>query len=450
MKIEKQEIINLIKNGFDIELIALEFDLDLDKLKKLKDLIDNFDEEKKNQQKEKNDIDKSKQYRSNFRILREKYINIYNDNPNKEKENNLEMSQEEKIKVDREISEIEHLVDGIEKLNYKNKRDKIKKILNITRKLYKYKLSIEQIERLDLLLNSDSINEIKLSSTDILSQSLYSVRKRNNKKYILAIDIAQSQTEDIQELQELKKKIKPEMIKENYLYNSLKSKINNKILKIRQKDMLDGIKGDIPESIKDIAIQIAKNNLDIDEANKIIDAEVQEKEKQKAKTKFTLSAEQEKQILLSKIQTLIGEDDEFKYNIVDSKSAVLNISQLCGISEVQALEIVSHNLINRDRFDEAKQLCNNMLRTCKAEDSIGLYRIIGKIKCAEIGNLVLRLIRKEGNIEDDIESCMKLIENELKLRNIKLESVSLGKSRNGTRKITLADIWYDKRPIKSK
>ena len=41
--------------------------------------------------------------------------------------------------------------------------------------------------------------------------------------------------------------------------------------------------------------------------------------------------------------------------------------------------------------------------------------------------------------------CIELVEEKLRKRSIKLNAISLGKSEDGLRTITLADIWQDEK-----
>ena len=65
-----------------------------------------------------------------------------------------------------------------------------------------------------------------------------------------------------------------------------------------------------------------------------------------------------------------------------------------------------------------------------------------KIRNAEISDIVLKGINTQGTEEEERE-YFELIEKGIKMENVKLRAISLGKSQDGTRNITLADIWTD-------
>ena len=66
-----------------------------------------------------------------------------------------------------------------------------------------------------------------------------------------------------------------------------------------------------------------------------------------------------------------------------------------------------------------------------------------EIRNEEIGDAVLKGINMDGTLEEQ-NAYYELIEKGLKQGNVKLGAVCLGKSEDGLRTITLADIWTEK------
>lgn len=64
------------------------------------------------------------------------------------------------------------------------------------------------------------------------------------------------------------------------------------------------------------------------------------------------------------------------------------------------------------------------------------------IRNAEIGNVVMTAINMNGTPEEEME-YISLIEKGLKMGNVSLKAIPLGKSKDGIKRITLADIWTD-------
>lgn len=65
-----------------------------------------------------------------------------------------------------------------------------------------------------------------------------------------------------------------------------------------------------------------------------------------------------------------------------------------------------------------------------------------KIINAEIGDIVSRMLKSDEKAEDQIEA-FKLLEEKIKSKKINLKAISLGKSKDGLKDITLADIWNE-------
>ena len=64
-----------------------------------------------------------------------------------------------------------------------------------------------------------------------------------------------------------------------------------------------------------------------------------------------------------------------------------------------------------------------------------------KIRTEELGDMILKGIKSE-EYQDD--KCFELIEEGLKLGNISLKEIKLGENQDGSRIITLEDIWDGK------
>ena len=78
------------------------------------------------------------------------------------------------------------------------------------------------------------------------------------------------------------------------------------------------------------------------------------------------------------------------------------------------------------------------------ESSLSAYirKLRKQIRNEEISDIVLKGLNMNGT-EREERTYFELIEKGIKMGNIKLGAVSLGKSQDGLRNITLADIWVD-------
>ena len=309
-------------------------------------------------------------------------------------------------------------------------------------------MDVEELTKLSFFYDFKDFKKYNLSNT--ISNTISNIIKKINKyqriidrKLAEAIDIAQSQTEDLEELKALKQKITTEMEIENeILIGSVKSKINNKISKIQQKKALERIKNDIPKSILEIINDLANGIVDIEKANKIIEEEAKKRVNSKTKTTFSLTEQQEKRQILIQIGTAIREKSD-RFHIVNPETTIYQIQELCGKDLGQAVRIVVENLISRKDFEEAKRICSKFSGKDKGDIiAIVMKDLRLKIRNAEISDIVLKGINTQGTEEEE-RKYFELIEKGIKMENVKLKAISLGKSQDGTRNITLADIWTD-------
>ena len=93
-------------------------------------------------------------------------------------------------------------------------------------------------------------------------------------------------------------------------------------------------------------------------------------------------------------------------------------------------------------FDEAEKLCEAY--GIKQKDNIpnsayirGLKRLV---RSAKVGDLVYRTINSEVSPEDE-EKFWRLLQEGLKMGNVSMRDISLGKNKDGSKEITLEDIW---------
>ena len=268
-------------------------------------------------------------------------------------------------------------------------------------------------------------------------------RKIVIKKLAEAIDIVQAQSDELEELKGLERKLTMGMQQNNQIVvGAVKSRIGNKISKIIQQKAIDRIRNDISEDIEFMIREIANGTLDSQIANKIIVKEGNKTIEKKPKNRFSLTEEQEKRQILVQIRTVLIEKSE-QYHIENPEKTILQIQELCGGELEQAIRTVVKNLINVKEFERAKEVCNRF-SSKDNESSLSTYirRLRKQIRNEQISDIVLKGLNLNGT-EREERTYLELIEKGLKRRNIKLSAISLGKSQDGLRNITLADIWED-------
>ena len=286
---EIEEIKQIIKKGFDLELISFELDIPIEELKKYKDEIErNNNLSKTKTHNEKKIIDKKNiKAHSKMQKMREKYNQIFfTDN---KKEINLPNVSKQQIElINSVITEIEKNIRELKSQPKAEIRKKVGTILTELNKIESYPLTVEQSEKLYILMKSKDLEKLNLKSTDKIDTYINKKRKMVIKKLAKSIDIAQSQTENLEELKNLQRKLTMEMAQKNpILVGSVISKIENKILKINQQKALYRIRNSISNDIEYIIKELANGTLDKEKAIKIIEEEARKKIKNREKKKFS-------------------------------------------------------------------------------------------------------------------------------------------------------------------
>ena len=442
---KEKEIKNLIRKGFDLELISFELDIPIEEIRKYKLELKNVgkDDSVRSYSAKGTENDKNKYGYLEMKQMRERYEKLFfRSNKTGVKIPNTLQKQDVEL-INSVIAEIEEIVDKIKELSKKERKKGASYIIEKLKKIEKYQLTIEQAEKLYYLLESETLKKLNLTSTDKIDYYMNKNRKAILKKLSTAIDIAQNQTEELEELKALERKLTMRMQQDSQIVvGGIKSKLRNKISKINQQQVIDRIRNDVPVNIEQIIKELANGTLDIQTANEIIEKEAKRRVESKPKTRFALTEEQETRQILIQIKTALMEKPE-QYNIEKPEITIMQIQELCGGELEQAIRIVVKNLTGTKDFERAKEVCDKFSSKDK-ESPLSKYitKLRKEIRNEEIGDIVLKGINMSGTYEEEKE-YFELIKKGLKMGNIKLGAVSLGESQDGLRTITLADIWTD-------
>lgn len=435
-----EEIKKLIKNGFDLELISFELDIPIEEIIQCKLEI----ERKSNAVRvysAKEIIDSKNRYaHSRMEKMREKYKKLFFNSNKNEVKQQKELPKQDVELINLVIVEIEEIINGIKELSKKEKRKGANDILVELKKIEDYQLTIDQAEKLYYLMQTEVLEKLNLTPKDKIDYYMNKNRKTIIRKLAEAVDIAQNQTDGLEELKALKRKLTTEMHRNNEIVvGAVRYRIENKILKINQKQVFDRIRNNIPANIELITKELANGTLNVQTANEILEQETKKRIESKPKTRFALTEEQEKRQILIQIKTALMEKPE-QYHIQNPEKTVMQIQELCGGELDQAMRTVIKNLTGTKDFERAKEVCNKFSRNDKESSlSTSIRRLRNEIRNDEISDIVLKGINMNGTEEE--RRYFELIEKGLKMGNVKLESISLGKSKDGLRTITLADIW---------
>lgn len=473
----------LLKSGFDIELISFELDIPIDLVRQCKTELESTNKnsaekansvEKINSAEKTNSIGKktytaqevidikNNQARSKIDQMRERYNELYSgSNSNSVKvakqpkehlpKEHTPLSQEELEFIKTVIETIRTNIQEMESLPKKGRgKDKRGMAINILaelKKIDKYQLPIEQAEELYNLMCSEQLKRLNQNSSDGMNYWMRDRRKKCALELAKAINIEQDSVEDLEELQKLAGKITYGLVNESPIsIGTVQTTISSRIKAIRHQQAIDRIRNNIPARIASIITDLASGTIDMQKANRIIDVEAKRRVQSKPKTRFSLTEEQERGQILIQIRTELTEKTD-QYHIQNPEKAVLQIQELCGTSVGLAVSAVVKNLIGRKDFKTAKIICDKFSSADKEERQKGeqarYFRTLrDEIRNAEISDIVMKAINTRGTSEE-ARAYYDLIEQGLNMGNVKMSAVSLGKNKDGTKNITLADVWID-------
>ena len=328
---EVKEIKNLIKKGFDLELISFELDIPIEKVRQYKLELESMRKNDSVKHSAKEIIEsKNKQAHLKFEQMREKYEELFFEDGKVETKKTQKITNRDDKLINLIISQIEEIENEMKQLPKNDRRRNANLILTQLKKIEGYQLTINQAEKLNFLIQSEVLEGLNLNPTDKINYYLKINKKTIVRKLIEAIDISQAETQDIEELKKLEKKITSKIQQSNpVITGTMRTKIKNKILRINQQKAIDKIRNDVPENIELIIKDLAKGTLDVQAANEILEDEAKKRVEGKPKTRFTLTEEQEKRQSLIQIKKILMENPE-QYHIEKPEVTIMQIEELCN------------------------------------------------------------------------------------------------------------------------
>lgn len=441
--LRESEIKKLIEKGFDIELISFEFDIPFEYVKKCQlELKNNKQDIKGYRITDKEDSKKSAH--SRMEKMREKYRKLTSPSDIDKKQEKVQSEQETKF-IEIITMKLQNKIEEFREFTKEQKRRNVKEIFSLLNKLEDYALTMEQAEKIINLMNSTELKGLSFSMGDAIDLHIEHKRQKVGRKLAKAIDLIQAQTEDIEELKSLNKKLPYEMaLKDKMVIGAVKERINNKILNLNQKQAISRIRNNVPESLQNIIMNLAQGTLNIENANSIIEEEAKKRVQSKPKTMFSLTEEQEKRQILIQIRTVLAEQGE-KYHIGNPDETIEQIQNLCKVEIEQAVKAVVNNMTSGKDYETAMEICDLYINKAGNDNMNRIFQILKKeVRSAEISGFILNGLKNEQTPEED-SAYVSFIERETRLGNIKMEAISLGKSFDGRTNITLADVWSDEK-----
>ena len=387
-------------------------------------------------------IKENKKAISKMDELRENYYHLYYTGDSSILQDEVALTQQQIELIESVIQKVDETIDKIGDISKTEKRRFAIEILKEIRKIEKLQLTVGQAQNLLTLLKSAKLNKVNVGFNDNTDAYVWKARKIFTKNLISAIDIEQCKTTDIDDLKLLQRKITTEIEKENLiLAKTVRDRIGNRIMEIQKQNAIERIKNDVSSEIDQVIRKLASGKLDdIEEANIVIEEESKRRFENKPKNKFSLTEEQEKNQLIIQIKKCLREQAEV-YPIENPEITIQQLTDLIGGNFADVINIVGQNCIINRQFEKAKAICDKYEE--KRDDvpqKSYIKRLRDDIKKAEIAEMILKSINKRGTVKEE-NRTFELIEEGLRRANIKLGAITLGKNQEGTKTITLEDIW---------
>lgn len=433
----EEEIIELVRYGCDPELIAFEFDVPINEIK-----------ETINAEAKKTFLNRE----SKMNKIRVKYFNqYYSYDSNDENVASMEPTPQEEKNVQEVIDYLKREQENIENMSDFNRKAILNVMLKELKILDTTNSTLEQTEEIKKMIDRDEFKNISKKRGEKGVREFYLRKRRVEKRYSQLIEEKAKKTTDIKELIELKKKITPEMARENLLISNIKGRIENKITTINSKVMQYEMRNNVSPEIRGIVIDIAEGTLNMQEAQQTILKEAHkrvEEAKKATNGRVALSEQQYERQIAIQIRTLLSEQGN-DYRIKDVKNSMQVLSEFPEkIPSSQAFRVVVDNLTSQEKFKQAIDLCNSNISRMTFEGGETLISQAARSKKREIalrqiGSMIKEKIENKVSDEDD-QMFMSLLERRLENEKIRLDAIQIGKDSSQTKSIRLSDIWYEK------
>lgn len=433
----EEEIIELVRYGCDPELIAFEFDVPINEIK-----------ETINAEAKKTFLNRE----SKMNKIRVKYFNqYYSYDSNDGNVASMEPTPQEEKNVQEVIDYLKREQENIENMSDFNRKAILNVMLKELKILDTTNSTLEQTEEIKKMIDRDEFKNISKKRGEKGVREFYLRKRRVEKRYSQLIEEKAKKTTDIKELIELKKKITPEMARENLLISNIKGRIENKITTINSKVMQYEMRNNVSPEIRGIVIDIAEGTLNMQEAQQTILKEAHkrvEEAKKATNGRVALSEQQYERQIAIQIRTLLSEKGN-DYRIKDVKNSMQVLSEFPEkIPSSQAFRVVVDNLASQEKFKQAIDLCNSNISRMTFEGGETLISQAARSKKREIalrqiGSMIKEKIENKVSDEDD-QMFMSLLERRLENEKIRLDAIQIGKDSSQTKSIRLSDIWYEK------
>lgn len=466
---EKEEIVQLIKNGMDMNVISFELDIPKETLQqyveefskpvdntdvtnKVAEGVTNGSKISKNATKTRNlnrvnkNVENTNQKIDKMAIIRKKYKEAYNRQSNLPKfERKADEPTEENLEQANKIIEsFKAKIKEAKSKKFKEKRNAVIEALEILKEFYDLPCSVEQAYTVQKLMSSQDLNGLRAFTGDKIDAVVKKSRIKMNRKLADIVETEAGKIDKLDDIVKLRKMVTNDMEKLDMSIVSLRMRLDNKITCLQQKAR-NNSRDDVSDEIKDIVNQIINPNMDAEKVKQKIDEEAEKlSAKSPAKGIFAMKKDNYTSQVFMKIRNaLIEKANEFQIN--DADLVLEQLSKLDSRNFSINFKAVTDNFVAREDYKTAKSICDKYIQkrsldSAEPETSVYARTVKNEIIGAEIGKIVVsqinnKMISDEKFIED--------LENRIKKDNVKLFLIKLGKNIDGTKTITLSDVWYE-------
>ena len=395
---------------------------------------------KQNKMEEENKFRKEHQ---KMQEIRRKYKNLYLNNSVGKELDQCIIPQSEYEHIEKVLLTMEEQTKRIKESPKYSDGIKLLKDIELLNTL---RFNMEQAKRLRDILNDDVI--MQLRKLKIIKKTIdeNKVKIFISNRLIDAIDRNLDNIQDIEELRKLYREISKGLENMNSIRaGGIKTKISRKIYDIQQQNAINKARYEVPDGIKTIIQELAKGEINIEKAKKVIDVYAKNKAKNVNRNKLGFTEEQQKRQLIIKIRSILSEKAD-EYSIENPEKTLEYLEELSGGEKIMSLNTVVENLIMGKKFGKARKICDKYL-PYKDKKDINYQPNINtknKIRNGEIANVIMNGINNATTVKEE-RDCIKYIQGMVGSGEIKASEIILGKSKDRTINIKLSDVWENER-----
>ena len=431
----------LIEHGYDDDVIIMTLGLSNSQLDFIKEQI------KKNEDISKKRSNQTPNQKSKLQSLRERYFAVYNSKSPYIIEQPKSLSQEKIDEITRRLDKIEEIMPDVIEKPRGNKGKEYSDVKSLYSYLDKIDLPLDLAKRaFDLLPSEDQIRHMKDRDA---TESFKRLVDRYRSKYMFSISSSVDGIDDLAELDRLLGEVRQFSTASYFAYSTVQSKI----LRKKQKIGLDKIKEFtiIPEDkIQGILNGIVDFSVDLNEVKERIEEAAQfyydtrkTAAKEAPKNSPLSVAMRNITIDSSKRQVrhqVVGAFERLDVEITDPSSM---FARLVGVEVDRnvAINTIVQRLLDREKYDEAEAFIRGSYPDREDWSQIKNRKTaLTDVRKRRISTFIMRGINARPTSVEEENKYYQMIQNGIDKSYLEPQNIPLGKTRDGRRTITWADV----------